>query len=221
MEASPVKVTLEVGHTDKGEVNHKDVTIGSLLKGGDLFLIEMNMRYRNEKGETLFNVLALERAITKFGDLPIPVSRGVLLDLDSIDLEDLVEAYNNFVGQHGEPQPLSSNSLKLVYGYEVNGDVFDVVEFGRVLTGRDVVDAEKSERESASRMRCFLAGREIVRLRQSNGEKVVEGLLDVRAFDDLAGIDVLAILSHSELWMLSVRAERLAQRQANNPTAAQ
>jgi len=213
MEVKPLRVELSIGHKTREVVDgkpvvitHRVVTFGKRICGGDLFKIDGDPQATLP---TQYQDLLLRTAITEFGTLKMPVGLQVLLSLDSIDRDDLSEAYDRFSREFlGEAQAdyQSDRQVKLAIGYEMNGLVYDVVEFGTRLVGMDEVRADKLGYKAGSIRRvCYLAGRQVVKLSQSEGGSVLDGPLELQVFEALDAVDIQAIRIGSEVWRHSFR----------------
>jgi hypothetical protein len=203
-EINPYTIELPMGHTDLKKARHTRVTFGQRINGKRLFAIDDDPQ---SSINTQYQDLLLRAAITEFGTLKMPVSLNVLLNLDSIDREDLNEAFNKFSSEAlGERQVeyLADNKVKMAIGYESNGLIYDLVEFGTRLTGMDDVEADKLKLDGIRRV-CFLAGKQVVRLFQSEGSSVLDGPITLEYFEKLDVIDIQAIRLASEVWRNSFR----------------
>jgi hypothetical protein len=188
MDIRPLTVELPIGYKDKNGT-HARVTFGKRVSGKVLFDIDSDPQ---AKLKTQYEDLLLRAAITEFGSLEMPVPLSVLLALDSIDRDDLNEAFTRFSTESlGDlkVEHLDGNRVKLALGYERNGLVYDIVEFGTRLTGMDEVAADK-ESLSGIRRNCFLAGRQVTKLAQSKGESVLEGPVFLEQFEQLPFVDL-------------------------------
>lgn len=203
------ELILEVGYTDKQSKVHRDVVFGKRLLGVDLFEIDEHpLAVLKTNREHLF----LARAVTKFGDLNLPVAPTVFLALDSIDRDDLVEAYNQFEGEGSDgrrPEALTDNTLRLVDGLMLEGIVYDVVEFDVRLTGKDYVEADQQELDG-SRRAFYLVGRQVSRLLQSEGDATLSGPLTLEMMATMYVSDLYALRGASEVWRQSFRRPRKA-----------
>jgi hypothetical protein len=207
MEVEPLDITLEIGYTDRQGKVHKDVTFGHRLTGLDLFYIGDDPR---AKLATTYSDMILAKAITKFGEAKMPVTQLWLLHLDAIDRDDLSAAYNLFSasGLGGRvAESLSDDTVKLAFGHEVNGAVYDVVTFGVRLTGLHELEADKLELEGVKRL-CYLAGQQVVRLSQSEGAGRIEGALDLEVFKQFDMVDIFALEAAARRWRESFRKSR-------------
>lgn len=225
------KIELTIGFTQrdkqqKKEVTHKDVIFGKRIDGKRLFAIDSDPQ---SSIQTQFSDLLMRASITKFGSLKMPVALSVLLALDSIDREDLKEAYTLFSAQslkelrnEGENseesdeseteeteendsiQVVADNTIKLMLGYDRNGLVYDLVEFGRRQTGMDEVEADVKGYKGIKRL-CFLAGKQISKLSSSQNASVLTGPIGIDVFEALDIVDIYAIQGGAEVWRNSFR----------------
>jgi len=203
-ELKPLTITLPMGHRDKDGALHTAVTFGRMITGRDLFTIDSDPQ---SQLQTQYDDLVLRTAITGFGTLKMPIGLNVLLGLDSIDREDLSDGFNNFSKANrdgAEAQIIDDRVLKLGFGYESNGLVYDRVEFGRRLTGMDQVEADKRKLDGIRRV-CFLAGRQIVKLSQSDGASELTGPVELDVFEKLFASDIQSIRVASEVYRQSFR----------------
>lgn len=231
-EITPHTITLISGYTgtdrkSKEPVNHKEVTFGKRINGRTLFAIDSDPQ---SNFPTQYGDLLLRASITKFGTLKMPVALAVLLSLDSIDREDLQAAFAVFSAnslkevsdEYSETEEIdaelddesmsgmiSENQVKLAIGLDKNGLVYDLCTFSRVLTGRDEVEADRQSLTGIKRI-CFLAGKQITQLSESNGTSILEfpNGLDVSVFDELDMVDIYRIRTASEVWRNSFRTKR-------------
>lgn len=201
------KITLNVGYND-GKTTHAEVDLSNRLRGADLFAIDENP-LSNLPANHEF--LIVSRAITKFGSLRLPVPLTVLLSLDSIDRDDLLEAYNDLEaeGAGGDAEILSDSKVRLVDGIEIGGVRYDVVEFGFRIRGYDYAEADKLQLDGA-RKAFYLVGRQVSRLSQSDGSAFLDGPLDLSTLEQFYARDLYTMRSASEVWRQSFRRPRKA-----------
>jgi hypothetical protein len=227
MEVTPLTIELDLGHTDNKKVRHTKVTFGKRITGKKLFEIDGDAQ---ASIPTQYQDLILRAAITEFGTLKMPVPLKVLLDLDSLDREDLSTGFNRFSTESlggRQAEQLADNKLRLAIGYESNGLTYDLVEFGTRLTGMAEVEADRLRLSDVKR-RCFLAGKQVVRFGQSDGESVLDGPMPLETFEQLDSADLYSIVLGAEVWRNSFRrpgarvsAERLSEkRHAANENAS-
>ncbi|MGH9944614.1 MAG: hypothetical protein ACRD9R_19890 [Pyrinomonadaceae bacterium] len=195
------------GYTDPKKVSHREVVISKHLRGADLFAIDSDPQ---NTGPTVRECLILRAAITKFGGLKMPVAVSVLLALDSIDRDDLLDAYNQLQEEERGGRAakiLSDSKIQLALGYEHEGVRYDVVEFGSRITGQDFVEADALELD-ASRRAFFLVGRQVSTVSQSDGGLSTTGQLSLEACGKLCIHDLYALRGAAEIWRQSFRLGR-------------
>jgi hypothetical protein len=192
------------GYVDEKGNAHKSVTFGKRLTGKELFAIDEDPMGQLQ---TQYSDLLIRASITRFGLLSMPVPLSVLLALDFIDREDLSDGYNKFMaaGLEGRVAEFrADDEVRLSFGYESSGLVFDVVKFGTRLTGMDSVEADRRKLIGVRR-ECFMVGKQIVKLSQSDGTSVLDGALELQQFDRLDAHDIATLRTASELWRQSFR----------------
>lgn len=203
-EITPHTIELLIGYTDKQKVTHRRVTFGCLLTGKQLFFID---------DDPLSNIptqaedLILRAAIVEFGSLRMPVILPALLNLDSLDRDDLNEGYAEFTRinqDDAKPEFLSNNLMRLAIGYESNGLVYDMVEFGNRITGMDEVEADRLKLKGVRRA-CFLAGKQVTKLTQSDGQSELPGPIGLNIFESLYAVDLQALQVGGEIFRQSFR----------------
>lgn len=201
------KLQLEVGHTDSAGKLHDEVEISRRLLGKDLFEIDEHpLAVLKTNREFLF----LSRAITKFGDLKLPVALSTLLALDSVDRDDLLDAYNGLENEGADKlEALPDNKLRLGDGLDVGGVVYDLAEFGVRLTGKDYVEADQKELVGTRRV-FYLVGRQVSLLSQSEGQATLSGPLTLEQMETMHVSDLYALRGASEIWRQSFRRPRKA-----------
>jgi len=203
----PFSIDLIGGYREpKSGVVHKHVTFGKILTGKELFIIDDDPQ---SNLPSQYQDLLLSRAITKFGTLVTPVSLIVFQRLDSIDRDDLSDAYETFSRQWlagRKAEYPSDRVVKLSVGYQVNGMTYDLVEFGNRLVGMDEVRADKlGHRAGTIRRVCYLIGRQVSKLSCSEGVGEIDGPLPMGIFEQLDGVDIQALRVGAELWRQSFR----------------
>jgi hypothetical protein len=198
------RLTLAFGYEGRPGEHVRDVVVGRRVTGGDLIRIGDEA---DGQGQTQFQLAVLQAAITKFGDLKLPVPMNVLLSLKRPDRRQIGRAYDEFCkeqGETGKAEKLAAGRYRLAHGFTVGEVVYDVVEFGNHLTGYDEIDADEM---SGYRQACFLMGREITRLSQSSGPASMAGPLEVEAFESLYAEDVFALQRFENDWYDSFRPQ--------------
>ncbi len=200
------KIELTEGYTDKDGKRHTAVTFGKRLTTKDLIDLDNDPQAQNP---TQYNDLIRRKMLTKFGDLKLPVPLNVLLALDSLDREDLNAGANEFVRlSRGErtSEIRENNEVKLFYGFEIDGTVYDVIEFGRLNTGRDAVEADALGNGIARE--CFLVGRQIVKISTSDGLASIEGAVDLEKFYTLDSEDFNVARIGAKMFEVTFRLKR-------------
>jgi hypothetical protein len=197
-------VTLIFGYND-GNQTHTEVVFSHRLTGADLLRISDDEM--SEK-TTQFNLMMQQAAITKFGSLSMPVPMTVLLSLKSPDRQELNKAHNKFLkktSQGHRSEVISDAKVRLGYGFQIDGATYDVVEFGNLLSGYDELEADEMERW---RRACFLQGKQISKLSQSNGQAVRLGPVELEHFDKLDGGDIFVLEAAATRFQDSFRRTR-------------
>lgn len=234
-----------------GEAPHRHVVFGYRITGADLFRIDTDPQ---AKITTQYQDLIMREAIVEFGSLPQPangkrlsVPLSLLLEMDDIDRDDLNAGHNEFqalsLGDR-ESALWPPDRMRLLFGFTIGEQKYDLVEFGRRLTGRDDVAADKQGLTGIARM-CYRAGRQISRVaiacEKCRGQKSevedqrseaqqcseckgtgrrdgseVDGPIDLEFFKTLDGADIQIIGAGAELWRQSFRL-RGGSVQGNGP----
>lgn len=206
IEVQPHKIELIAGYTDntRDRKTHRSVTFGKLLTGKMLFVIDADPA---SSIPTQYQAMILRACITEFGTLRMPVPLTALLSLDTIDMDDLNAAFDRFSKiNRGEKEAeiIDKNTVRLAVGYERNGLVYDVVTFGNRLTVMDEVEADNLKLADLKRV-CFLAGKQVSRISQSEGQSVLDGPLPLEIFEELVGFDIQTLRVASEVYRQSFR----------------
>lgn len=185
--------------TTNGDVG-RSVTFGRRPAVADRIKIDADAQSSLEVQQVLLYARA---AITSFEGVrrkPVPLS--VLLQLDDTDREVLLEGYVEFLrGSLGErvAEPLDENTFLLALGLEVDGEIYDIIEFTpapQPLTGYDEVALERQYGSGVRRELAFVS-RESVALAQSEGALRVEGAVAVETLEKLDAYDAQLLLRFS------------------------
>ena len=203
------EIELTRGHVVPGkdgapEVRHTRVVFGHRITAKELLALDNNPL---AKVPTQRNDLILAAEITEFGSLKCPVAPSVLLDLDSLDREDLIKAQNEFAEKSSEGRTVvvTPNSATLAFGFKIDDIIYDHVEFGFRTTGRADVEADNLGLDGLSR-ECFLVGKQIKSIRNKDGSAVIDGPLDLKYFEQLEdAADVQVLRGAAYLWRQSFR----------------
>src|SRR5262245_23103532 len=122
-------VTLIDGYRDAQGGLHREVEVGYVLRGADLFSIDEHPLGTTQAAR---DFLILSKAITRFGTMRLPVPPTVLAELDTVERDDLLTAYNDLEKKSRggrRPEVLPDGRLRLASGYEHDGITYDVVEY--------------------------------------------------------------------------------------------
>jgi hypothetical protein len=217
----PITHTIELlsGYKDKKSVFHHRVVFGHRLTGLDLFNAD-----EHPQGQltTSYNALLQRAAIVEFGALPLPVQVDALLDLDSLDRDDLVEAFNIFQelsadGKHGELLT-KENACTLAFGFKTllqkgKEDAgaaisYTRVQFGNRITGNDEIEADRLGLQVGIKRSCFLIGKQISRIGTADRTAEIDGPISLEYFERLDAADIATLRGAAELWRQSFRFRR-------------
>lgn len=197
-------IALVGGYVDSKGAKHTRVTFGHRITAKDLFKLDGSQEAENP---TQYNDLIVRAHITEFGTLKMPVPLSVMLDLDSVDREDLLDGCNVYQGlSAGERSGkfLADNKVELGWGFIVNDVTYTIVQFGQRFTGRDEVEADKADLAGVSRA-CFLIGRQITSIATEDGTAKLDGPIELERFESLDGADVATLRGAAELWRQTFR----------------
>src|SRR5436853_2749494 len=92
----PVTIELDIGYKDPRGTIHRRVTFGKRINGKALFAIDEDVQ---SSSPTQHADLLQRASMTEFGEMKMPVPLKVLLSLDSLDREDIADAYRSFSEQ--------------------------------------------------------------------------------------------------------------------------
>lgn len=207
-------IELLTGYTDKEGKEHREVTFSKRLTVGDLILADNDPQGQNP---TQYRDLILRKMITKFGDLKMPVDLRVMLSLDAVDREDLANQADVFLakgaeGRHVEQPFGEDNSVRLLFGFDIDDTTYNVVHFGRLTTGNDQVAADNLQLGDGIAREVFLMGREITKITTSDGELSVEGPVELDRFKDLDASDIHLLRRVRQMARAFFRIKRAAVR---------
>lgn len=215
------KITLQFGHTDeKGNV-HKEVIFGKRLTGEDLFLIDND---RQAQSRTQYVELIRRKAMTGFGGLRMPPALDVLLKLNRIDRGILAEGYEDFCRDtRGEKtgEFKANNTVVLVFGFNIDGVNYPIVELNRMTNGFDEVQADALDLDGLSRV-CFLIGRMISKISSEDGSLSIEGPIDFDRFKTLDADDVSLLRKGAQMAEIFFRiaGSEVSEVRASDDTAS-
>ncbi len=205
VDVTPLTIELPFGYTDKEGKNHRSVTFGRRLPGREFFMIDHDGQ---GKSSTQYSDMIVRHAITAFGTLRMPVGQHILLGLKRVDREVLAEEHGRFMedsmkGRSAEL--LSESTVRLAFGVERDGLVYDTIEFGKHITGNDEVEAHRQKLIGVKR-ECYLVGKQVIRMSSSENEQaVIEGPMTLSVFDVLDSSDIAPVLEGAARWRDSFR----------------
>lgn len=201
------KIELLEGYTDTKGVRHTLVEFGKRLTVKDLIALDNDPQGKNP---TQYQDLVRRKMMTKFGTIKGAVPLNVLLGLNAIDREDLqsgADKFNELSCGERTSEYLENNTVKLRFGFEMEGTFYDVVQFGNLTTGRDEVEADSLNLQGVSRL-CFLLGRQISKISTEDGLASIDGQIDLETFASLDAGDLNLLRMGGEFWRLSFRLKR-------------
>ncbi|HEX8177847.1 MAG TPA: hypothetical protein VF543_22350 [Pyrinomonadaceae bacterium] len=206
------------GYTDENGKEHKSATIGRRIKGRDLFEIDEEL-----KGLTpSVTDLPFYRAATvSFGELKEPFPMKAFLSLVSIDRERLVKAYEDFIretSKEREVEIISDDTVRLAFGIERDGSIYNVAKFGYLLTGFDEIEADDKRYTGMKRV-CYLLRKEIISFTTQDGALSLPCPLPMTVLEEMDMVDILALretsLRYSDSFNEAAENEEVAQAAAN------
>ncbi len=198
-------IELKFGYQDKEnpELAHRRVEFSRRPTGADFMrAIEAT---DGANPEYLFELMAT--AITKFGELPMPVPMTTLLSLNWIDQEDLQSTFFEFLGYTGakdDAKILENGKVQLAFGVEREGVKYDTVEFGNILTGYDQIQIRKDAGTQIERD-ILTMGREIAAVSAADGSRKLDGGLTLDELKALDWEDFVMLKMGVEDWRDSFR----------------
>lgn len=202
------KFNLKFGYKDKEnpEFFHREVVINRRPKGADILKALENGTDFNGAHEQI-NLALIASAISKFGDMAMPVPMTVLLSLNEIDEDKLNDEYLLFLlgTQPEEKQEvLEDKRAQLAFGIEREGVKYHVVEFGNLLSGYDRIKIH-GETNSEWQFTALKIAREVVKLSTLDGSKSVSGELTIAEIEAMDWADFLVLREAESQWLDSFR----------------
>lgn len=198
-------VELVGGHVDTAGTRHTRVVFGRRIMAKDLFALDDDPQAQNP---TQYNDLVIRAHITEFGTMKLPIPLSVLLNLDSVDREDLQDGANIFQAMSAEGRSgefLPDHKVKLGWGFKVNDVVYGHAQFGKRVTGIDDVEADRASLKPGIRRLCFLVGRQITEISTEDGTAKIDGAIPLDYFESLDAADIATLRGAAELWRQSFR----------------
>ena len=194
------------GYTDKDGVTHKEVEFGKRLTAQDVMNLDTDPQARIA---TNYRDSIRRQMITKFGTLKTPVALKVFSSLDSIDRDDLESAGDRFLAATREERTADFRgdfTVKLMFGFEIDEVVYNVVQFGNRITGADDIEADLLSLRGVVRD-CFLIGRQISKISSQDGAFSIDGKVDLETFFTVDAEDIDLLKVGAEIFRQSFRAK--------------
>jgi hypothetical protein len=202
--------TLPFGYENRDLQNKKELhqrfVFGKRPTGSDLLQIS---RRRESQIATQSALMYVRAALIEFGSLGKP-PLSVLLSLNEVDRDVLLGEYDRFLQLSGGErvvQELSESAVKLPFGLEVDGVLYDVIEFGGLLTGYQQVELERTG-ASGLELNCLSLIKQIKSVRQSEGKQRLNRALTLEDFESMDGQDITSLLEANSQWVDSFRRPR-------------
>lgn len=171
-------------------MNFQPITIklnnGAFVEIGKIGKIKDYFTFETENPNHLqieFQVFLINNLVTKYGSAS-SIEIKEILDLSKSDFDCLLNAFD----QNGTPYFVEQDLIKLVYGLEIENVIYDLVELSGYATARHQWEAEK-QGFSGSKLLAYLSTKEIVRLKQSDGNAIFEEQLSIEDFGELSFMD--------------------------------
>lgn len=203
-----VIVTLPNGHVPpEGEDREpqKRVVFGRRPTGTDLMKIAEDAQ---SQLDTNYELMLTAACITEFGGLQTPVPLGVLLALKRHDRRALLKGRNTYLEKSlgsRTVEALSDEGVRLAYGLQAGGQVYELVKFGNELTGLQEVEVEAKGFEGWRRVAALMA-LEIKQLAQpGEGGATFSGPFDLAMFEQADWLDLIAMGEARDRWINSFR----------------
>jgi hypothetical protein len=193
---------LPFGYPDKDqpETVHKKVTIARRPQAKDFF-------FETDGNEVEYDALLQAASITEFGGLRMPAPLTVLLSLNRIDREVIKGKMLEFMAATlagREREILGPGKVKLAFSIPVAGADYDIVEFGKLLTGYDEIEIAKQNVAGWAR-RVATFGREITKVRNSQTGAESDGPIPLESMQQLDWFDLLTLTEAEGQWLDSFR----------------
>lgn len=218
MGTSQHQITLENGYTDTKGVTHNEIIFGHRVNGNDLVEIEGRT---DGLSADVSNCWLIGKALLQFGTLQRPNFIDALLSLDSLELEEVEQGHDEFLRRTSSP-PLfiSEDTVRLGCGFTLDGERYNTLTVGRLLTGYDLMRADRMRLTGVMR-NFYLLGLQVMKISQSDGEKFLDEPLPVEAFYAMDVNDIGAIRQTAELFKAKRRQELQTKRQQRSTEASE
>ena len=196
MKQHAINVQLPIGLTGERGTPHRDVTIGRLPLGSDAFAA---MHDPESIYPTVLDAYLLRASITRFGSLKLPIPLRSLLSLDSIDMDVLNAAFDEFLLSFTEGKSvelINEHTARLIAGVEISGVTYTHVHFKGI--GKDVPDPSQvgiTSVSSQTELACRLLGSRIARLASCDGIHSIDGPITLDIFAKLPVFDLIGMMN--------------------------
>lgn len=205
------EIKLVEGYVDAHGVAHRRVVFGRRLTAKDLMRIDSDPQ---SQSPTQYTLLIARAAIVAFGDLPMTDGKGkriavalpFLLSLDAVDYEDLIAGHDEFLRlSRGDAiaEIISSSEIALGFGIERDGVIYDLVKFGRRLTAKDLVEADRMNLTGVARL-VYEMSRQIEKITSSRHDLSLDAI-DMDLLESLDIEDLNFLRGGLLLWRESFR----------------
>ncbi|MCP9494290.1 MAG: hypothetical protein MSG64_07530 [Pyrinomonadaceae bacterium MAG19_C2-C3] len=196
-------IELGFGYKAKDDATVKRVVFGKRPTAGDQMRITDSPAIVGTQTELMLH----RAAITEFGTLKMPVPMSVLISLNENDHEDISKGFDKFlVDTFGEREHerIDDATVRLPFGFESDGSVYDVVRFGYLLKGYDKIAIDRT-RATGYRRLCMELSKQIVEISQSTGTLKIEGGVPLEMFENLDAFDLAVLSGAVDDWRDSFR----------------
>lgn len=205
------EIELVEGYVDANGVAHRRVVFGRRLTAKNLMQIDSDPQGQSP---TQYALLIARAAIVAFGDLPMADKKGkrisvalpFLLSLDAVDYEDLIAGHDTFLQLSrgdGVADIISSSEIALAVGIERDCVTYDLVKFGKRMTARDLVEADRLGLSGVARL-VFELSRQIEKITSSQHDLSLDAV-DMQTLESLDIEDLNFLRGGLMLWRESFR----------------
>lgn len=202
------KFNLKFGYPDKEnpEIIHREVVINRRPTGADFFRA-VEDGTDDGAANTRINLSLIKAAITKFGDITMPVPVTVLFSLNEIDEGKLNDEYLLYLlatQPETEQMILEDQRAQLAFGIERDGVKYQIVEFGNLLTGYDRMKIQ-SETQNEWIFQAKKMAREVVKISTLDGVQFVAGELTFEEIEAMDATDLIVLRETEARFLNSFR----------------
>lgn len=202
------KFNLKFGYPDKenAEIYHREVIISRRPTVADFFKA-VEDGTDDKAANTRINLALIKSAISKFGDLTMPVPITVLFELNEIDEEKLNDEYLLFLiasQPETEQKITDATRLQLAFGIERGGVKYHIVEFGKLLNGYDRMEIQ-SDALNGWLFQAKKIAREVVKISTLDEAQSSPGALAFEEIEAMDATDYLVMREAEGVWLNSFR----------------